>query len=124
MSRAVVALGGAVGLGQPGIDDQPMPVLRHDVTHVAELGFLALPFAKQARIGVGGRSVRLVRALLAVEVALGIAPAAGPPARRLRLPSFGTKLFMLAHASISVPSTEKCSLDSSCAPAAGSARRP
>src|SRR5204862_910370 len=27
--------------------------------------------------------------------------------------SFGTKLFMLAQASISVPSTEKCSLDSS-----------
>jgi hypothetical protein len=29
------------------------------------------------------------------------------------LPSFGTKLFMLAQASISVPSTEKCSLDKS-----------
>src|SRR6185503_19033777 len=28
-------------------------------------------------------------------------------------PSFGTKLFMLAQASISVPSTEKCSLESS-----------
>ena len=30
-----------------------------------------------------------------------------------RLPSFGTKLFMLAQASIRVPSTEKCSLDNS-----------
>jgi hypothetical protein len=29
------------------------------------------------------------------------------------LPSFGRKLFMLAHASISVPSTEKCSDESS-----------
>ena len=30
-----------------------------------------------------------------------------------RLPSFGTKLFILAQASISVPSHEKCSLDNS-----------
>lgn len=36
--------------------------------------------------------------------------------------SFGTKLFMLAQASISVPSTEKCSLDNSPRTCGGSAR--
>ena len=37
-----------------------------------------------------------------------------PPSRRaVRQASFGLKLFIDAHASISVPSTEKCSLDSS-----------
>src|SRR6266516_4685933 len=69
------ALGRAVGLGQPGIDDEPVAVLHHQVPHVSELG----PFPDD-----GGR-----------------------------LPSFGTKLFMLAPASISVPSTEKCSLENS-----------
>jgi hypothetical protein len=50
-----------------------------------------------------------VAAPLAMEVALAVA------ARRRRLirPSLGRKLFSDAQASISVPSTEKCSLDSS-----------
>ena len=59
--------------------------------------------------------MRVILALLAMEVALGIAPAAAasPCPDGGSPPSFGTKLFMLAQASISVPSTEKCSLDSS-----------
>jgi hypothetical protein len=36
-----------------------------------------------------------------------------PPAGGSSEPSFGRKLFIDAHASISVPSTEKCSLDRS-----------
>ena len=50
-----------------------------------------------------------------MEVALGVAPAAPVPVFPAAAlpPSFGTKLFMLAQASISVPSTEKCSLESS-----------
>src|SRR3546814_2384604 len=53
--------------------------------------------------------MRRVGTLLAVEVALAVAPRAGrlaPP------PSFGRKLLCDAHASISVPSTVKCSSDS------------
>ena len=59
--------------------------------------------------------MRVILAALTVEVALA------PRLRRGRLlrpgaggspePSFGRKLFRLAHASNSVPSTEKCSLD-------------
>jgi hypothetical protein len=53
--------------------------------------------------------MRLVAVLLAVKIALPLRPAAGGSP----LPSFGRKLLMLAQASISVPSTEKCSLNSS-----------
>jgi len=44
--------------------------------HVAELGLFAGGFAEQPGIGVGGRGMRIVPALLAMEVALRIAPAA------------------------------------------------
>jgi len=44
--------------------------------HVAELGLLAGGFAEQPGIGVGGRGMRIVPALLAMEVAL---PYCGPP---------------------------------------------
>jgi len=42
--------------------------------HVAELGLLASALAEQAGIGVGSRAMRVVLALLALEVALGSAP--------------------------------------------------
>src|SRR5258705_9461025 len=42
--------------------------------HVAEFGLLAGTFAEQASVRVGGREMRVVPALLAVEVALGVAP--------------------------------------------------
>src|SRR6202162_4773603 len=70
------ALRCAVGLGQSRIDDEAIAVLCHQMPHVAELGFLASAFAEQAGVGVGGREMRVVLALLAVEVALGFAPAA------------------------------------------------
>jgi hypothetical protein len=61
--------------------------------------------------------VPLVAAFLAVKVALAPGLRRGrllrPGAGGSPLPSFGRKLFMLAHASISVPSTEKCSSESS-----------
>ena len=40
-----------------------------------------------------------------------------------RVPSFRTKLFIEAHASINVPSTEKCSSDSNCCHSASSHTR-
>src|ERR1700741_1853055 len=63
-----------VGLGEARIDDQPVAVLHHQMPHVAELGLLASALAEQAGVGVGSRGMRVVLALLAMEVALGIAP--------------------------------------------------
>src|ERR1700758_4048022 len=63
-----------VGLGEARIDNQPVAVLHHQMPHVAELGLLASALAEQAGVGVGSRGMRVVLALLAMEVALGIAP--------------------------------------------------
>ena len=76
------ALGGAASLSHQGIDDQTVAVLHQEVTHVAEPGLLAAPLAQQPGIGIGGRGVGLVRALLTTEVALTVAPAASRRAPR------------------------------------------
>ena len=102
-------LGMARGAGRHGIDDQPIAVLHQRVAHEGEPGFLAAALPGQPCVGVGGRGVGVVRAALAVKIALAVpARAGGSPE-----PSFGLKLFGLAQASSSVPSTEKCSLDNS-----------
>jgi hypothetical protein len=97
-------LGMTVGLGQTGIDDEAAAVLHQRMPHKAELRLLARPLAIKPRFRIGGRGVRLVRALLAMEIRLAVPPAAagGSPE-----PSFGRKLFIDAQASTSVPSTEK-----------------
>src|SRR6516162_4529721 len=56
-----------------------MPVLHQNVPQIGELGRLARPLAIQSRIGIIGRGVGLVAALLTVEVPFPIA------ARRRRL---------------------------------------
>ena len=100
-----------VGRRQAGIDTRrPRAVLHQAVADEAELRLLARPLAIEPGIGIGGRGVRLVRPLPAVEVRLALRP---PPAGGSSEPSFGRKLFIDAHASISVPSTEKCSLERS-----------
>ncbi len=66
--------GVAVGLGDAGVHDQPMAVLHQGMTHEAELGFHALALAIQPRLRIGGGGMGLVRAPLASEVDLGIAP--------------------------------------------------
>src|ERR1700685_3112505 len=66
----------AAGLGQSRINDKRIAVLRHQMSHVAELGLLACGFAEQPGIGIGGRGMRIVAALLATEVTFRIAPAA------------------------------------------------
>jgi len=70
------AFGGAIGLGQSCIDDEPVAVLHHQVPHMAEFCFLAGTLAKQPRVRVGGRRMRVILAFLTMEVALGIAAAA------------------------------------------------
>jgi hypothetical protein len=62
---------------------------------VTELGLLASTLAEQARVGIGGRLMRVIGAFLAMEVALSIArPPAGGGGL---LPSFDTKLFRLRY---------------------------
>jgi hypothetical protein len=46
------------------------------MSHEAELGFLARSLAIKASFWIGRRSVRLVRALLAVEIRLAVSPVA------------------------------------------------
>src|SRR4051812_27336757 len=55
-------------------DDEPMPVLNQSMSHVAELGSLAAAFAIKPGIWVRGRGMRLVTALLVVEIPLAVAP--------------------------------------------------
>ena len=69
-------LGMAVGQGQAGIDQQAVAVLHQPMPHEAQLRLLALALAVEPGIRIGGRGMRLVRSLLAMEVCFGIAPAA------------------------------------------------
>src|SRR5262249_2455766 len=64
------AFGRAISLGHPRIDEEPIAVLHHQMPHVTELGLLAWPLAQQPGIGIGGRAMLVVLALLAMEVAL------------------------------------------------------
>ena len=77
------------------------------MSHVAELGSLAAAFAIKPGIRVRGRGMRLVAALLVVEMPLAVGPGAGGSSE----PSLARKLLSEAQASTSVPSTEKCSSD-------------
>src|SRR5688572_8560510 len=79
------------------------------MTHEAQLGLAARSLTIEPGVQIGGALMAVVGAALAVEVAPSpLRPGAeGPPE-----PSFGRKLFIDAQASISVPSTLKCSVDS------------
>ncbi len=65
--------GMAVRMGQAGFNHETVAVLHQGMAHIAQLGLLALALAVEAGIGIGDRDVRLVRALLAMEVHFGIA---------------------------------------------------
>ncbi len=97
-------LGRAGGLADAAADRQAMTVLHQGMPHVAELGRLPVALLVEPRLRIGRALVRLVGALLLVEVTLGVA--AGPRGSSSP-PSFLRKLLIEAHASISVPSTEK-----------------
>ncbi len=90
----------AAGLRDQPRDSQTVPILHGRMAHVAEFAFFAVALAVEAAVGIGRAGMRDVLACRAVEV--------------LPSPSwssFGLKLLWPAHASISVPSTEKCSSD-------------
>jgi hypothetical protein len=68
-------------------------------------GFVAFALLVELRLRVCGGGVRIILALLALEIHARVLP---PSSGGLPPPSFGTKL---AHASISVPSAVKCSCE-------------
>src|SRR3954452_12040838 len=70
-------LGMAVSLGDAGVHDQPVAVLHERVAHKAELGLHPVALAIEPRVRISRADMGLVRALLAAEVDLGIAPLRG-----------------------------------------------
>ena len=68
------ALGMPIRPGQTGPDQQARAVLHQSMSHEAQLGLLARALAIEPRVRIGGRGMGRVRALLAPEVRLGIAP--------------------------------------------------
>src|SRR5215213_2870690 len=68
-------LGMTIRRREPGIDDQPRAVLHQGVADEAELRLHAGSLAVEPGLGVGRALVGLIRALLALEVDLEIAPA-------------------------------------------------
>src|SRR6516225_4034899 len=61
-------------LSQFRLDDEAVAVLRHDVARISELCLLTLALLGEFGLGVRGRAVRLIAALLAVKMALAVAP--------------------------------------------------
>lgn len=70
------AFGVSIRRRQASVDEETVPVLHQRVTDEAELRLLANTFAIEPRFGIGPRSMRLVRAFLAVEVRFFVASAA------------------------------------------------
>src|SRR6516162_6020377 len=68
------ALDRARHLSQFRLDDEAVAVLRHDVARISELCLLTLALLGEFGFGVRGGAVRLIAALLAVKMALAVAP--------------------------------------------------
>src|SRR3954469_9674691 len=66
----------SVGQRQAGVDEQAVAVLHQSMPHEAQLRLLALSLTVEPGIPIGGRGMRIVRPLLAMEVGFCVAPAA------------------------------------------------
>ena len=96
------------------INRQTVAVLHHGMAQVAQPELPALfGFLVKPSLRVGGRGVRAVATLFALEVHRRVAPLS---CGGLLDPSFAFKLFIEAQASIRVPSPVKCSEDTSPSP--------
>ena len=84
-----VALGIAIGMSHHRGGDQPVAVLHQRMAQIAQPRLLAIALLIQPGIGIGGRFMRLVGALLAAKVA----PSPSSPESSLE-----RKLFCEAHA--------------------------
>lgn len=98
-------------LRHAGINDQAMAALHQHMTQIAQLGLLPFGLFVKAGVGIGRRSMGGIGAPLPPKVDARVARII----RRWRggSASLRLKLFCPAQASISVPSTVKCSSDSS-----------
>src|SRR4029077_18852607 len=67
-----LALGRAGRLRHRRRDNEPAAVLHQRVAHEAELGFLAPSLAKKLRLGIGGRGMRAIAALLTVKIPFAV----------------------------------------------------
>lgn len=72
-----LTLGGAAGVGDLDIHDQPVAVLHEDVPHVAQAGLVALALLEQPGVGVRGAGMGVVATLLPLEVHLGVTSGRG-----------------------------------------------
>ena len=112
-------------MGQGGIYRQSIPLRRvprtsggtrlthQNTAHVAQAVLRPDRLFVKPRIRVGGRGMGVIAALFAMKIALAVTAGAHTfQAGGVPDPSLGRKLFMLAQASMSVPSTEKWSVDS------------
>src|SRR5258705_868804 len=63
-----LALASTRGFGQSRVDHEAMPIVDHHVTRVAQLGFHTPRLPEKSNFGIGCRLVRLVCALLTVEI--------------------------------------------------------
>src|SRR5437660_370620 len=96
--RAIWAAGSGCG---HRADNQTIAVLHQRMAHEAQPRFLTRSFAKQAGLGIGRRTMRVVAPPLAVEVPLAIAARIGRLARAV----LGAKAFQAR------PGFEQCAVD-------------
>ncbi len=104
------SFGLAVGWGQAGVDDEAGAILHQGVAKKSELGFHARALAVELGLGIGGRGVRCdsFERFSPLKSTSVLRPE--PGGGSLPEPSLGVSSSS-AQASISVPSTEKCSFD-------------
>ncbi len=68
-----LAFGGAAGLRDATVHRQAVAVLHQDMADIAKPGRLTVSLLVEPRLGIGRAGMRLVGALLLVEVAFGVA---------------------------------------------------
>ena len=100
--------GSPVGLGHGGLDNQAVAILHQGVADIAKVRSLLAALAVKLGLRISDRGMGGIGQFLSIEGALFVAAqwSSGGP-------SLGRKLLIDAQASSKVPSTVKCSLESS-----------
>jgi hypothetical protein len=101
----------ARGFRDTRVNREAVPIFHQQVSQVAQLRFLAFGLLVQSCIRIRCRFMRCVRSLFPFEIHRRISRIIG---RTTRFIASSLEALFSAHASISVPSTVKCSSDSRC----------